>query len=425
MIPSLLRPLDALPLTANGKVDRRALPSPEQLRSEPSNRYEAPRDRLEVQLAQIWEELFGVRPIGVTDNFFDLGGHSLLAIRLFAEIERGLGRTLPVALLFEAPTVEQLASRLREEGWDGSLSSIVPIQPQGRKRPFFVVHGVGGNVLSYSTLARHLGPEQPVYGLQSRGVDGRTAQLVSLEEMATRYIAELRRIQPEGPYALGGHSYGGIVAFEMARQLHIQGQRIALLAILDSDTPTEPDRSDLLKRLLGHLNVLRRFNTRDKLAYLTSRTRAVVRKRLRRLQWQIIHAFARRLKRPLPQQCQDVEQLNLQALAEYEPRPYPGRLVLFRAGERWVEGASDPAEEWAKLALGGVDIVDVPGDHLTILQEPQVQTLARKLRIWLEQGHETRRSDRAGQGLRARRGGSSRALRARLFSLFLGSLFLL
>jgi acyl carrier protein len=168
------------------------------------NAYVAPCHETERTLADLWQKVLGIDRVGINDNFFQLGGHSLLAVRLFAHIEKAFARKLPLATLFQAPTVEQLACILRQEGWSAPLSCLVAIQPGGSKPPFFCIHGPGGHVLSYYDLARHLGPNQPVYGLQALGLDGNHTPLTQIEDMAAHYIKEMRSLHPEGPYFLGG-----------------------------------------------------------------------------------------------------------------------------------------------------------------------------------------------------------------------------
>ena len=242
MVPAVVVLLEALPVTPNGKVDRRALPAPDRSRPELEKAFVAPRDDLELQLAHIWEEVLGVRPVGARDNFFELGGHSLLAVRLFALIEKRLGKTLPLTTVFQGATVEHLAGILRQQPTPGPQSSLVAIQPGGSKRPLFLVHPAGGHVFPYIHLAQFLGPDQPCYGLQARGVEDGQDPHTRIEDMAAYYIQALQTVQPTGPYLLGGWSMGGVVAFEMAQQLHAQGQRVALLVLLDGRIPT-PDET--------------------------------------------------------------------------------------------------------------------------------------------------------------------------------------
>ncbi|HEX2524309.1 MAG TPA: amino acid adenylation domain-containing protein, partial [Terriglobia bacterium] len=240
MIPAIFVLLDALPLMPSGKVDRRSLPAPDRARPESENAFVAPRDDLELQLTHIWEDVLGVRPIGVRDNFFELGGHSLLAARLLASIENRLGKKLPLATVFQGATVEHLAAILRQDAKPAPRSSLVAIQPAGSKRPLFLVHPAGGHVFPYVHLARYLGPDQPCYGLQARGLEEGEEPHTRIEDMAADYIKALRTVQPIGPYLLGGWSMGGLVAFEMAQQLHAQGEGVDLLALLDARI-THPD----------------------------------------------------------------------------------------------------------------------------------------------------------------------------------------
>src|SRR6201999_674837 len=187
-----------------------------------------PRDAVELKLTEIWENVLDVHPVGIEDKFFDLGGHSLLAVKLIAQIEKVFGRRLRVATVFQAPTV------IREEIQEGSAlagTSLVEIQSQGTRPPLFLVHGAGGGMFwGYVNLSRHLGSDQPVYGLKSRGLDGRE-ELGSIEEMAAQYVKDIRALQPHGPYHIGGYCFGGNVAWEMARQLEAEGEEVALLAL--------------------------------------------------------------------------------------------------------------------------------------------------------------------------------------------------
>ncbi|MGA3164142.1 MAG: amino acid adenylation domain-containing protein [Verrucomicrobiota bacterium] len=242
MVPAVVVLLEALPVTPNGKVDRRALPAPDRSRPELEKAFVAPRDDLELQLTHIWEEVLGVRPVGVRDNFFELGGHSLLAVRLFALIEKRLGKKLPLTAVFQGATVEHLAGLLRQPATSGPQSSLVPLQPGGSKRSLFLVHPAGGHVFPYIHLAQLLGSDQPCYGLQARGLENGQDPHSRIEDMAAWYIQALQTVQPTGPYLLGGWSMGGVVAFEMAQQLHSQGQQVALLALLDGRIPT-PDET--------------------------------------------------------------------------------------------------------------------------------------------------------------------------------------
>src|SRR6202051_2534882 len=234
MVPSAIVSVNVFPLTMNGKVNRKALPAPARISAGAMSHSNAPRDSLEIQLTQLWEKVLNGRPIGLRDNFFDLGGNSLGAVRLFSEMRKSLGRGFPLSVLFQAPTVEKLADLIRKDGWSAPWTSLVPIQPGGSKPPFFCVHGGGGNILIYRELARHLGADYPFYGLQARGLDGSGEYLTTTEAMAESYLREMRELQPEGPYYLGGFCMGGQVAFEMAQRLVRDGQPVNLLFVIDA-----------------------------------------------------------------------------------------------------------------------------------------------------------------------------------------------
>lgn len=263
MIPASIVLIEALPLTPNGKVDRNALPAPEPSRSTAKDTYVAPTLPLHHQLVQIWEDLLGVRPIGIKDDFFDLGGHSLLAIRLIGRIAQVCGMKLSLSTLFTGPTIEHLATELMsfqskvddstsgivatighlatelkgEETKTDPRAPIVTVQVGGPRRPFFYLHGDWEGRAFYSKeLALYLGPDQPFYLLEPYKFDGLPVP-PSFEAIAAAHLKTLRAVQPEGPYLLGGYCNGGLVAYEMAQQLHAQGQTVDLLVLMDPDTP--------------------------------------------------------------------------------------------------------------------------------------------------------------------------------------------
>jgi len=378
MVPSVFVTLERLPLTPNGKVDRRTLPAPGQARPDSAAAFAAPRDPLAVQVTAIWETVLGVRGIGLRDNFFDLGGHSLLAVRLFARIEEGLGRRLPVATLFRAPTVEQLTRALREDGLPAARwSSLVAIQPAGDKPPLFCVHPHVGHVLCYYDLARMLGAGQPVYGLQALALDGTQAFSTLIEDIAAHYTREIRELQPEGPYRLAGYCFGGVVAFEMARQLQAQGHAVALLALLD---PGPPGRR---VTFFGRVRRLRRQIALDvsKLAGLPSgKLLRAVRRRANRLGTWIAARTARALGReaPIDRAIRRTQEAHLRGLRAYVPRPYAGPVTLFLSPRPPVPNG-DLAVEWKPLAAGGLSVCEIGGAQADILGQPRVRALAAEL----------------------------------------------
>ncbi|MGB8687456.1 MAG: alpha/beta fold hydrolase, partial [Microcoleus sp.] len=334
MVPAAFVILEALPLTVNGKVDRRSLPAPDTCHLSLETTSVQPRSHLEMQLVQIWEDVLNVYPLGVRDCFFERGGHSLLAVRLMAQIQQQFGKSLPLASLFQNSTIEHQANLLLQQTDSVPFSPLVAIQPAGTQPPFFCVHPVGGNVLCYFDLARHLGKEQPFYGLQSTGFNGEQEPKTSIEDMAAHYIEALQAIQPSGPYYLGGWSLGGIVAFEMAQQLRFRGEEVALLVLIDSYAPAainwheeDNDQTSLLVHLardMGGLfgkelplsaDELQQFPPEEQLNYILERS-----KNLNILPPEVSLEQMRHLMR--------VFQANREAMLSYIPQPYPGKITL-------------------------------------------------------------------------------------------------
>ncbi|MBZ4410591.1 non-ribosomal peptide synthase/polyketide synthase, partial [Myxococcus sp. XM-1-1-1] len=386
MVPSAFVTLPALPLTLNGKVDTRALPEPTLEASSPQDLL-PPRTPLELQLVRVWEDVLGVRPIGVRSSFFELGGHSLLAVRMMSAVSEAVGRPVPLAALFQAPTVEQLAALLRDGATMTGTSPVVPfgaLRPGG-KTPFFCVHPVGGNVLCYAELARRLGTERPFVGLQAQGVNGEATPRGTVEEMATAYVDAMRKVQPSGPYLLGGWSLGGVIAYEMARQLREQGQRVELLALIDTyapgavkaPEPSEMDRlqvigmfiQDLLGASLAHVEL-------DLEALAAMSPDAV----LEHLRVEGERAGVLPLGTD-PRQLQSLLQVfesNLKAARRYVPRPTQERVVLLKATEHDAELPADGG--WSTLVGAGLERHPVVGSHYGVLREPGVQALSERLR---------------------------------------------
>ncbi len=384
MVPASFVPLDALPSMPNGKIDRKALPAPQQSRPTAQQTFIAPRDDLERQLAQIWEEVLGTRPVGVTDNFFALGGHSLLAVRLFAVIEQRLGRQLSLTTVFQGATVEQLADVLRRQTATGAQSSLVAIQPGGGKPPLFLVHPAGGHVFPYVHLARFLGPDQPCYGLQARGVADGQDPHTRIEDMAAHYIQAMRTVQPTGPYLLGGWSMGGVVAFEMAQQLHAQGQSVALLALFDGRIPTADDSFpeqdaeaiSLVEQYFGisfgPTESLAELPEDEQLEFLLEEA-----KRAGLVPAELDVAQARRFVLIL--------RSDLRATQNYRLRRYPGRISFFKASETLADTPADPTMGWRGWAGGGVEVHLVPGNHANMMYEPHVAALANAVTACIAQ----------------------------------------
>jgi thioesterase domain-containing protein/acyl carrier protein len=372
--------LEALPRTPNGKVDRHALPAPGEIPVAREDAYLAPQDSVEQRLAGIWQKVLRSGPVGIRDDFFALGGHSLLAVRLFSEIEAEFGKQLPLSTLFQAPTVEQLAGLLREEREMKTWAALVPIQAGGSRPPLFCLHRDDGIVLCYRELARHLGPDQPVFGLQAQGVTQDLVPYRSVEEMAAHYVREIREFYPQGPYLLTGSSFGGILAYEMAQQLQAQGQSVALLALLDTFAPVAFKENlfakPLFERVPAHLEALRGRGARGAVHYVTARLHSRVRQALgdEAEQFEVIPEDV------LPENLRRVHEASREAYRRYAPAPHHGKVVLFRALEWNVFDNYDPTLWWGDTIAGGLEIHDVPGNHLTMLKEPGVRALAELFR---------------------------------------------
>lgn len=349
-------------------------------------------ESLVLQLTQIWQQVLALKSIQPTDNFFELGGHSLLAVQLVAEIERQLvGEKLPLAMVLQAPTIAQMADVLAGEGWRSSWSSLVPIQPKGTKPPLFFVHAHGGNVIGYHDLARHLGDDQPFYGLQAMGMASAEKVKHRLEEMAAHYISEIRTLQPHGPYQLGGWCLGGDVAYEMAQQLQAQGEEVALLVMVHNPQPGFPrylPTNTRLQRKLYHLLAridrewcnFKEVKNLQKPGYLLARWRDMLQmlriKAERRLDW-LFRRFA--LTHSTAYQKELLADAHLKAYADYHPEPYTGNVMLIRAQKQPLGTENDSALGWDRLITGKLTICEVPGYPIGLLDEPRVKQVASHL----------------------------------------------
>ena len=370
-------------LTASSAVEElepSLLPKSTYSRPELKTAYVAPRNDVEQKIAAIWQQILGIAQVGIHDNFFDLGGDSLLAVSLFAQIKKIFAKNLPLATLFQAPTVEQQAGLLHQSG-SALWSSLVAIAPGGSKPPLFCVHAIGGNVLCYRDLPRYLGPEQPVYGLQAMGLDGKQAPHTRIEDMASHYIKEIRTIQPNGPYLLGGYSSGGTLVFEMAQQLHAQGQKVAMLAVFNTPSyKLKPNPALTLRQWFSlHWRNLSELKPKDKWAYIFLRTRLP----------KILNYYQAHLRSQsdLPQEEELYSNLlkaHHQAFEKYTPRVYPGCMTLFRSREQYPKFSYEPELGWGELVAGGVEVYEITGPHEVITSEPHIRVLSEKLKAHLD-----------------------------------------
>ncbi|MDJ0840184.1 MAG: amino acid adenylation domain-containing protein [Acidobacteriota bacterium] len=376
MIPQRFINLETLPMTPNGKLDRRAL---KRLVDEQPGE-EAPAEPvgpLEAGLHTIWKEELENNSLGVTTNFFEAGGHSLPAVKLMARIRRELGVDLPLTALFEAPTIRDMADLLRQE--PSRQTPLVPIHPVGEGRPFFCVHPGGGNVLCYRDLANLT--NRPFYGLQSPGLYGGD-QPETIETMAALYVEAVKSVQSEGPYDVGGWSMGGPVAYEMARQLRANGDKVGVMAVFDAhmqapDKPVQPLDEDT-----AFVNLLNEVARDQKITLPVDPKQLLTLPAGDRLP-RVIQALedagllgedfdAGRLTR-----IWTAFRANMNALTTYRPKPYGGKITYFRSEEDF--GPEDPVTVWLNQAEGGLVLRPVPGNHDTMIDQPHVRTLARML----------------------------------------------
>lgn len=402
MLPAVFVFLETLPLTPNGKLDRAALPAPAAGRGETGG-YTAPRDDLESQLCAIWEAALGVQPVGVEDDFFALGGHSLLAVRMFAQIEQQIGRRLPLASLFQRPTVAGLAGLLRQEAQTPANPALVVIQSEAKGAPdrpvLYCVHTFGGAALDLRPLAEALGPDQPFYGLQARGLDGEAEPHADIPTMAAYYVAAVRAHQPHGPYYLSGYCFGGVVAYEMAVQLRALGEPVALAAPIDAPAPgyeSLPSAWSLEQAAAFFANLP--YWLRDFFQMNREEMGVVVRRRLKRIARSVGRRFGRASElTPLeiigdhvhvleaPDYRRNLMELHLKALLDYRTPPYDGRVTAFRVRRRPLFSRQDPNLGWGRVAASGVDLRVIPGAHHNLMQPPYVNLLAAALRQAIDQ----------------------------------------
>jgi thioesterase domain-containing protein/acyl carrier protein len=386
MLPTAFVLLDEFPLTLNGKIDRRALPDPDRSDLVIRSQLASPRTPTEASLAGLWGEVLGMEQVGRNDNFFELGGHSLLATQLVARIREAFKVDLSLRRLFEAPTIAAVADFIdhirtgngridlfvennRAEQLSPSPTSLqlpphlITLQPEGERPPLFLVHPLAGLVFPYYELALHLGVDQPVYGLQSIGIVGEASPPTQIEAIAEHYLAAIRQVQPEGPYQLAGWSFGGKLALEMAQQLQRGGQSVALLAVIDT----------------------RIYSTG--FATFWHGSRALLTSMLPQL-WPYISEYLRlqsaepggETKRPNFKTSEfkrllQVFLANVRADSRYRPQRYRGRVTLFKTST----GYQDSTWGWGDIAADGVELHQLPGNHMNVLRSPQVQVLAEKL----------------------------------------------
>jgi amino acid adenylation domain-containing protein len=376
MVPSAFVFLDSLPLTPNGKVDRKSLPVPDRAGVGHTSEIVSPRNEVERRLAKIWKECLGVSSLGIQDDFFELGGNSISAVRLLTRVEKEFGRSVSLATLFEGPTVEKLADLLRHGGKTLKWNWLVPLQPVGSLPPVFLVH-------ASRELAQQIGTDHPIYGLRPHGLDGRRAPL-RVEEMAVDYVTEVRMVQPKGPYIIGGYSFGGVVAFEMAQQLRRQGQEVKLLVLLDPISARSSSATASVTRFDKTVRYSAKLSSLGIRRAITHEEEAVMWRLNSVKHWVKILACRSILcvRQRLPVGLRSIYFIEVGCLAarNYVPRVYHGSAVLLSTRK----AAQNLSFDWRQLVIGKLETYEMPGRHLDAIQGSLVTTWAAQLRACLQ-----------------------------------------
>ncbi len=392
-VPRHIELLQSLPQTAHGKIDRKALPEPKASPRAVVGQTVAP-DSLAQALLAIWRELLDVEDVALDSNFFDVGGDSFLGVELFQRAHRLTGISLPLSTLLTAQTVREQTRVFRAAGARDLMhrampslaaiaerwSPLVPIQTTGTRPPLFCVHAIGGNVLNYVPLARALGEDQPVFGLQAVGLDGVSRPLASIQEMAAHYLPEIRAQVPHGPYYLCGGSMGGLIAFELAQLLSAAHEQVAFLGLFDTYRPDDAWRgSSRLSFLRWRERWVRARQIGAKPHGSDLITQAIQHRVYRgcdavRSRWHRWRGSAL----PPAARYRELERIHARADFAYRPLPYGGQVTLFRAHEQPAAFAGAYALGWENVDLGGLHVVDLPGSHARLIEQPMLASALRE-----------------------------------------------
>tara|TARA_R110001599_G_scaffold223435_2_gene422598 strand:- start:184 stop:1365 length:1182 start_codon:yes stop_codon:yes gene_type:complete len=383
MLPHEYIRLNELPVTINGKLDRKSLPDTAANIVYTTAENSQPLTIAEKLVSEVWKECLFLDKVNVTDDFFELGGHSLIAAKVMTKLEEKSGQRLPLSSLFEYSTVKSLAGLLKIEENTVTWDSLVPIQTKGSKTPLFIVHGAGLNVLSFKSLKDHMDPDQPIYGFQAKGLNGKEELLTSVEEIAAHYNEALIATQPKGPYMLAGYSSGGIIAYEMAKQLMEKGEKVSALALLDTYAYAHYGRSTSLGKKMAYgnylfnksLHVLRQLLNKEGFKYRVGVTKTNLKKLYLRL---------KKDKNTLSKMDYDWEYEHRiiehnKVVDRYHLKPLPIKADLFRIQDV-IDYTHDSVNlGWKSFAQNGIELHYVPGEHLTMFAPPNDKVLAKTL----------------------------------------------
>jgi len=382
--------VERIPRRADGSVAFDHLPAPgsDQQPTAPAEEYVAPRSELEIRLVQVWEEVLGIRPIGIRSSFFKLGGYSLMIVRLFARINKVIGTSLPITTIFNAPTIEQLAEIIRGRS---AYSTLVPVQTKGSHPPFFMIH----SYLLYQGIPTELGSEFPFYGLRELDTD---APDMTVEQRAATCITSMRSVQPHGPYYLGGWCAAGPLAVETARQLTVAGEEVNYLVLFDSWRPgyhleiaasaensaENTFRARFHRKLRFHQSQIESLSTGKRIRYaalIVNNKLSSLRSKLYLKNWALAERFCKTFGLPLPHFMHNVSLTTLNSLREYRSSvPYPGSMTLIRAKEApYIPGAEAHCG-WNAVVQGEIEVLWAPGNHETMFMTPNLQTVGEFLK---------------------------------------------
>uniref|UniRef100_UPI0035BBC864 thioesterase domain-containing protein n=1 Tax=Mucilaginibacter sp. TaxID=1882438 RepID=UPI0035BBC864 len=381
-------PIATIPVMANGKTDRTALPKPV-INKEAKGRYVAPKTNTEVALAAIFLRNIAIDRIGIDDNFFNLGVDSLVMVKVMVQVEKEFGKRYPLSILIKYPTLMQLAGLIDSNGAESQYKSLIPIRPKGSKVPLYIVHGIGLNLLNMYHMVSMLDIEQPVYGLQAVGLDGSVEQMNTIEEIAAFYNSEILQHDPVGPYAISGYSFGGYIAFEMVRQLRAAGKEVKMLALFDTNLQIPTYQMPLGQKLW--VKGIRQFNK------LFFRLKTIVTCPLKTLDYMLLQMpdYYHTLQRMVgikvnynpdgvPQYMQDIMAMMKRAFEAYVFKPQDVKIDLFKAAIKMYFVDDSKYFGWKAYAKKGVDIHVVPGDHKEMFMAPNDKFMAKALQEQLD-----------------------------------------
>ncbi len=408
MVPSMFVKMERFPQNTSLKVDRKALPKPDLSNLENDN-YEAPKTLGEKLLVEVWSELLGVEKVGIHDDFFELGGHSLAAVQMMTKVKQVTGKKLPLTALFQNSTIHKLAGQLNGFNQVGTaksggvtienqgFTSLVPIRESGSKPALYLVHGGGLHVLFYQNMVKYMDADQPIFALQARGLNGDEEPLDRIEDMAAHYISEILRSNPDGPYCLAGYSLGGIIAWEMAKQLKEMGKEVLMLSLFDavakdewSASGSSSSFSKKIRKAGYNLSLLLK-NPVNAFEYKMHVLKMQFEHKKGKLRTAFRNNTTNQIEEGYIPFGSKVYEKSLEAYGKYELQPLDIQVDLFRAKEQMFYLHDPEHYGWDKFAKGGVVTHDIGGNHLTLFDEPHGKQVAEvmKKRISEMASHES------------------------------------